>query len=54
MSDILTRSAAHWSEAGREGMDAFYTLATDDYRHLAEARSWACWRLSNLMDVNSA
>ncbi|MFN2288675.1 MAG: class I SAM-dependent methyltransferase [Chromatocurvus sp.] len=41
--DILTRSTAHWSEAGRKGMDAFYTLATDDYRHLAEARDWADW-----------
>lgn len=40
MSDILTRSNAHWSEAGRKGMDAFYRLATDDYRHLAEARDW--------------
>jgi SAM-dependent methyltransferase len=40
MSDILTRSNAHWSEAGRQGMDAFYRLATDDYRHLAEARDW--------------
>lgn len=40
MSDILTRSNVHWSEAGREGMDAFYRLATDDYRHLAEARDW--------------
>ena len=40
MSDILTRSNAHWSEAGRKGMDAFYHLATDDYRHLAEARDW--------------
>ena len=41
--DIVTRSIAHWSEAGRRGMDAFYTLATDDYRHLAEARDWAGW-----------
>jgi len=40
MTDILTRSNAHWSEAGRQGMDAFYRLATDDYRHLAEARDW--------------
>lgn len=40
MSDILTRSNAHWSEAGRKGMDAFYRLATDDYRYLAEARDW--------------
>ena len=41
--DILTRSTAHWSEAGRRGMEAFYTLATDDYRHLAEARDWLAW-----------
>jgi SAM-dependent methyltransferase len=40
MTDILTRSNAHWSEAGRAGMDAFYRLATDDYRHLALARDW--------------
>lgn len=40
MSEILDRSSAHWSEAGRAGMDAFYRLATDDYRHLALARDW--------------
>ena len=40
MNSILTRSNAHWSEAGRQGMDAFYRLATDDYRHLAQARDW--------------
>lgn len=40
MTDILTRSNAHWSEAGRAGMDAFYHLATDDYRHLAQACDW--------------
>lgn len=40
MTDILTRSNAHWSEAGRAGMDAFYRLATEDYRHLAQARDW--------------
>ena len=40
MSDLLARSTAHWSEAGRAGMEAFYTLATDDYRHLAQARDW--------------
>jgi len=48
-ADILTRSTAHWSEAGRKGMDAFYTLATDDYRHLAEARDWTGW-LSGLQE----
>jgi SAM-dependent methyltransferase len=41
--DLVARSAAHWSEARRAGMEAFYALATDDYRHLAEARDWAGW-----------
>ncbi len=41
--DILARSNAHWSEEGRAGMEAFYALATDDYRHLAEARDWSAW-----------
>jgi len=40
MSDLLARSSSHWSEAGRAGMEAFYTLATDDYRHLAQAWGW--------------
>ena len=40
MSDLPARSSAHWSEAGRAGMDAFYHLATEDYRHLAAARDW--------------
>jgi len=40
MRDLLARSSAHWSEAGRAGMEAFYALATDDYRHLAQARDW--------------
>lgn len=43
MTDLPERSLAHWSEAGRAGMEAFYTLATEDYRHLAEARDWAGW-----------
>jgi SAM-dependent methyltransferase len=41
--ELLARSTAHWSESGRAGMDAFYTLATDDYRHLAQQRDWAGW-----------
>ncbi|MEM6742215.1 MAG: class I SAM-dependent methyltransferase [Pseudomonadota bacterium] len=40
MADLLARSNAHWSEEGRAGMEAFYRLATDDYRHLALARDW--------------
>jgi SAM-dependent methyltransferase len=43
MTDTASRSLAHWSEARRAEMDAFYRLATKDYRHLAEARDWAAW-----------
>ena len=39
--DTAQRSLAHWSEAGRAGMQAFYALATEDYRQLACARDWA-------------
>ncbi len=36
-------SLAHWSEAGRSGMDAFYHLATVDYFHLAQSQDWAAF-----------
>lgn len=39
-ADTAARSLEHWSEAGRAGMDAFYALATEDYRQLAAARDW--------------
>lgn len=39
--DTAQRSLEHWSEAGRAGMQAFYALATEDYRQLAVARDWA-------------
>lgn len=35
--DTAARSLAHWSEAGRAEMEAFYALAWLDYRLLAEA-----------------
>ncbi len=41
MSETFERSMAHWSEQGREEMNAFYTVATKDYRLLAEAFDWA-------------
>ena len=40
-SDTADRSLRHWSEDGRRTMDAFYVLATQDYRELAGARDWA-------------
>lgn len=39
--DTAARSLAHWSEAGRAEMEAFYALATEDYRQLALAADWA-------------
>ncbi len=39
--DTAQRSLDHWSEAGRAEMQAFYALATEDYRQLASARDWA-------------
>ena len=38
--DLVARSLAHWSEAGRVEMEAFYALATEDYRQLALAADW--------------
>lgn len=41
--DTFQRSMAHWSESGRAEMEAFYRVATQDYRELAEARDWKAW-----------
>lgn len=38
--DTAARSLAHWSEAGRGEMEAFYALATEDYRQLVLAADW--------------
>ncbi len=38
--DTSDRSLAHWSDAGRAEMDAFYQVATLDYRELARAWDW--------------
>lgn len=38
--DTAAQSLAHWSEAGRAEMDAFYELATEDYHQLALAADW--------------
>lgn len=38
--DTAERSLQHWSESGRTGMEAFYALATEDYRQLALAADW--------------
>lgn len=38
--DTRDRSLAHWSEVARAEMDAFYQVATLDYRELALACDW--------------
>ncbi|MEO1282153.1 MAG: class I SAM-dependent methyltransferase [Pseudomonadota bacterium] len=60
-SDTFARSCDHWSEKNRSEMEAFYALASVDYRHLAEAVDWREWlkdrqrdagtRSLNLLDV---
>jgi SAM-dependent methyltransferase len=40
LPDTAQRSLDHWSEAGRSEMQAFYALATEDYRQLVAARAW--------------
>lgn len=40
LPDTAARSLAHWSEQGRAEMEAFYALATEDYRQLARAADW--------------
>jgi SAM-dependent methyltransferase len=40
VGDTAQRSLEHWSEQGRPEMEAFYALATEDYRQLALAADW--------------
>ncbi len=40
IDDTAARSLAHWSEAGRREMEAFYALARLDYELLAGAVDW--------------
>ena len=44
MTDTFLRSCEHWSEANRKEMEAFYSLASIDYKYLAEAYDWKKWR----------
>lgn len=39
--DTAARSLAHWSEAGRREMEAFYALARLDYELLAGVMDWS-------------
>lgn len=39
-TNTAARSLEHWSEQGRAEMEAFYALATEDYRQLAIAADW--------------
>lgn len=49
-ADTAARSLEHWSEAGRAGMEAFYALATEDYRQLTLAADWPSLLASRAQD----
>tara|TARA_B100000989_G_C19448922_1_gene430812 strand:+ start:86 stop:922 length:837 start_codon:yes stop_codon:yes gene_type:complete len=51
MKDTFTRSCEHWSEACRDEMDYFYSLASIDYKHLAERFNWKKWLENHQADV---
>ena len=42
-TSTFERSCAHWSEAKRLEMEAFYSLAGRDYVELARAADWRAW-----------
>ena len=50
-ADTFDRSCAHWSEAGRDGMNDFYKFATIDYYYLANLIDWPAF-LSFLANSN--
>tara|TARA_B100000989_G_scaffold206555_1_gene156499 strand:+ start:1200 stop:2036 length:837 start_codon:yes stop_codon:yes gene_type:complete len=43
MKDTFIRSCEHWSETGRNEMQKFYSLASVDYKYLAEKFDWKKW-----------
>ncbi|MEL0125004.1 MAG: class I SAM-dependent methyltransferase [Alphaproteobacteria bacterium] len=43
MKDTFARSCEHWSEKSRGEMDNFYSLASVDYKYLAEKFEWNKW-----------
>ena len=43
MKDTFARSCEHWSEKSRDEMENFYSLASVDYKYLAEKFEWNKW-----------
>ena len=43
MKDTFVRSCEHWSEKSRDEMENFYSLASVDYKYLAEKFEWNKW-----------
>ena len=43
MKDTFLRSCEHWSEDSRKEMENFYSLASIDYKYLAQAMNWKNW-----------
>ena len=45
------RSCEHWSESSRNEMQNFYTLASIDYKHLAEKFNWKEWLEAHQVNI---
>lgn len=43
MKDTFARSCQHWSEKSRDEMENFYSLASVDYKYIAENFEWNKW-----------
>ena len=51
--NTFQRSCDHWSEASRSEMEGFYSLASIDYRYLAEKINWKVWLETRQKKVGS-
>ncbi len=51
MKDTFLRSCEHWSEANRSEMEYFYSLASIDYKVLANAFDWKKWFETHQVNV---
>ena len=51
MKDTFLRSCEHWSEASRDEMEHFYSLASIDYKVLASSFDWKKWFETHQVNV---
>lgn len=53
MKDTFIRSCEHWSETSRNEMENFYTLASIDYKRIAERFEWKKWLEAHQINVGA-